>query len=257
MKLETNGIFYSFGPHEVLSNIEISVPKNKITVILGPNGCGKSTLLKGLSRLIKPQKGCVYLEGRDINAISSKEVAKKLSILPQSPTGPEGLSIWDLVCFGRYPHKKPLEKFGIADELIVNTTLEKVGLYDLKGRSLDQLSGGQRQRAFIAMALAQETPLLLLDEPTAFLDMHYQFEILNLLRNLKEKDNKTILLVLHDLNMASLYGDHIILLKDGVVFKSGGPDEVLTKENLFEVFGIKALPVLSEEGLQFVFSSTT
>jgi iron complex transport system ATP-binding protein len=131
-----------------------------------------------------------------------------------------------------------------------------VGLFEIRHRNLDQLSGGQKQRAWIAMALAQETSLLMLDEPTAFLDMHYQFEILNLLRVLKERDNKTILMVLHDLNMASLYGDFIVLLKNGEVFKAGSRDEVLTRENLFEVFGIKALPVESEEGLQFVFSST-
>ncbi len=256
MKLDGKGIFYSFGVNRVLSDINISIPENKITVILGPNGCGKSTLLKGLSRIVRPQMGHICLEGRDINTLPSMEVARKLSILPQSPIAPEGLSIYDLVCFGRYPHKKPLEKFGVHDERIVNKTLEKVGLFELKDRYLDQLSGGQRQRAFIAMALAQETSLLLLDEPTAFLDMHYQFEILNLLKNLKEKENKTILLVLHDLNMASLYGDHIILLKNGKIFESGTRDQVLTQENLMSVFGIKALPVKSEEGLQFVFSST-
>lgn len=256
MKLEGQGISHSFGQCRVLSDIGLSIPENKITVILGPNGCGKSTLLKGLSRIIKLKEGSIFLEGKDINSLPSREVAKKLSILTQSPTGPEGISVWELVSFGRYPHKGSLEKFGKEDERIISDTLKKVGLFEIRHRNLDQLSGGQRQRAWIAMALAQETSMLLLDEPTAFLDMHYQFEILNLLRQLKEQDGKTILMVLHDLNMASLYGDFIVLLKDGVIFKSGTRDEVLTRENLFEVFGIKALPVESEEGLQFVFSST-
>ena len=256
MKLGGKGISHSFGECRVLTDIGLSIPENKITVILGPNGCGKSTLLKGLSRILKLKEGTIFLEGKDINTIHSKEVAKRLAILTQSPISPEGLTVWDLVSFGRYPHKKALEKFGKEDEEIITSNLKKVDLFDLKDRTLDQLSGGQRQRAWIAMALAQETSLILLDEPTAFLDMYYQFEILNLLRELKEKDNKTILLVLHDLNMASLYGDFIVLLKEGSIFKAGSRDEVLTKENLSEVFGIKALPVESEEGLQFVFSST-
>jgi len=256
MKLRGEGISHSFGDCRVLSDVGLSIPENKITVILGPNGCGKSTLLKGLSRIIKPKEGSIFLEGKDINSLPSKEVAKKLAILTQSPVGPEGISIWDLVSFGRYPHKGSLEKFGVLDDRIISDTLKKVGLFEIRNRNLDQLSGGQRQRAWIAMALAQETSLLMLDEPTAFLDMHYQFEILNLLRDLKERDNKTILMVLHDLNMASLYGDFIVLLKDGVIFKAGSRDEVLTGDNLRQVFGIKALPVESEEGLQFVFSST-
>jgi iron complex transport system ATP-binding protein len=199
-----------------------------------------------------PDGGAVFLEGKDINRAPGREIAKKLAILPQNPHSPEGLTVWDLVSFGRHPHKASLERINKKDEDIIKANLEKVDLWNFRDRPLDKLSGGQRQRAWMAMALCQETRYLLLDEPIAFLDLHYQFEILELLKGLKNQ--KSIVLVLHDLNMASLYGDFIVLLKEGVIYASGEPGEILNQENLSEVFGIVAHPVKSQMGTQFIFS---
>jgi iron complex transport system ATP-binding protein len=207
-------------------------------VIVGPNGCGKSTLLRALARLMTPKDGSVVLDGKDIHALPTREVAKRLGLLPQAPISPEGILVADLVARGRSPHQSPFQQWSQADEAAVHDALTATGLLDVAERRVDELSGGQRQRVWIAMALAQHTSLLLLDEPTTFLDLRHQIEVLGLLRKLNRTERRTLVLVLHDLNLACRYADHMIAMRDGKIVAEGAPREVITAGVMAAVFGL-------------------
>ncbi|WP_433325794.1 ABC transporter ATP-binding protein [Spirillospora sp. CA-294931] len=211
-----------------------------ITAIIGPNGCGKSTLLRGLGRLLKPRGGQVVLDGRDIARLPTKEVARRMAVLPQAPQAPEGLTVADLVARGRHPHQAWYRQWSPGDEKVVDAALARTDMLEFADRPLDELSGGQRQRVWISMALAQDTPLLLLDEPTTYLDLAHQVEVLELVRRLHEEDGRTIVMVLHDLNLAARYAGQLVAMRDGAVVARGGPEEVLTEERLDAVFGLAA-----------------
>ncbi|WP_036555730.1 ABC transporter ATP-binding protein [Nocardiopsis sp. CNT312] len=221
-------------------DLTVDIPDGEFTVILGPNACGKSTLLRSLARLLKPGTGTVYLDGKDIHALRAKEVATRLGLLPQSATAPAGISVFDLVRRGRYPHQSILSRWSETDERSVALALAQTGMTDLADRSIDELSGGQRQRAWVAMALAQESPVLLLDEPTTFLDVSHQISLLDLFADLNGTGRRTIVAVLHDINHAARYAGHLIVMSDGRVVAEGGPEDVLTSELLDEVFDIQA-----------------
>jgi iron complex transport system ATP-binding protein len=227
----------------IISELNVVVPQGQITALVGPNGCGKSTLLRGLSRLLKPKQGTVYLDGKAIHQMPTKQLATRIGVLPQSPTAPEGLTVHELVAQGRYPHQRWFQQWTEEDERIVAEALQITNMSDLSDRPLDTLSGGQRQRAWIAMALAQETEILLLDEPTTFLDLAYQIEVLDLLRELNE-EGRTIVMVLHDLNQACRYADYLVAMRDGAIIAEGLPKAVMTEAMVKEVFGLESRIVL-------------
>lgn len=220
----------------ILRELTLTLPEGKLSVLIGSNGCGKSTLLKTLARLLAPWSGEVLLDGADIHHQPTQTVAKTLSLLPQQPIAPEGLSVRQLVALGRHPHQSWLSQWSEHDEARVADALARTDLRALADRPVDSLSGGQRQRAWIAMALAQDTPLMLLDEPTSFLDLTHQLEVLDLLKALNREAGKTIVLVLHDLNLACRYADHVVALKNGRIHAQGTPDEVVTETNVRTVF---------------------
>ena len=238
VSLKGKNLEFSFGQKPILKELNVDVPETKISVILGPNGSGKSTLLKTLARLYRPNKGSIFLNGKDINLSSSREVAKNLSLMTQSPLSPEGITVRDLIFFGRHPHQGAFSRKGQKDIDAVEKALTLTKLKDLEFRLLHELSGGQRQRAWLAMAISQETGMLLLDEPTTYLDLHYQFEILDLLKELNKNKRTTIVMVLHDLNLASLYGDHLFIMNEGRLHSEGSPEECLTKQLLEDVFKV-------------------
>lgn len=239
-KLRTERLTLAYDEAEVIKDLSAEIPAGRITSVVGPNGCGKSTLLRSLARLMKPKGGAVYLDGDAISNLPTREVAKRLGILPQAPEAPEGLTVRELAAQGRYPHQSWFQQWSKGDEAAVEKALETTGVLELADRPLDTLSGGQRQRAWISMALAQETETLLLDEPTTFLDMAHQLEVLQLLKRLNDEEGRTVLMVLHDLNNASRYSDHMIALANGDVFAAGPPEEVMTSELLREVFHVEA-----------------
>jgi iron complex transport system ATP-binding protein len=222
----------------VSQDLGVSIPDNSFTVIVGPNACGKSTLLRALSRMLKPSTGAVHLDGRLIGSYPSKEVARRLGLLPQSSIAPDGITVADLVARGRYPHQKFLKQWSRADERKINEAMDATGVTDLAGRMVDELSGGQRQRVWLAMVLAQETPLLLLDEPTTFLDIAHQMDVLDLCAELHHERSYTLVAVLHDLNHACRYATHLIAMKDGQVVAEGDPSEIVTEELVERVFGL-------------------
>lgn len=224
----------------ISKDLSVQIPDGRITVIVGANACGKSTLLRGLARLLKPRAGAVLLDGHDIHRLPTKQVATRLGILPQQPIAPEGITVSDLVARGRNPYQRFFRQWSDADEDAVDRALHATRTADLADRSVDELSGGQRQRVWIALALAQDTPVMLLDEPTTFLDLAHQVEVLDLLAELNECDGRTIVLVLHDLNLACRYADHLIAMKDGRIVAEGTPDTVITGEVVADVFGLHA-----------------
>ena len=224
----------------IVKGLDMCIPKGKITTIIGPNGCGKSTLLKAVGRILKPKDGIVYLNGEDIHNLTTKEIAQKMAILPQSPQAPSGLTVGELVAYGRFPHQKGFGKLKEEDKEIIQWALEVTKILEFETTIVDNLSGGQRQRVWIAMALAQGTDLILLDEPTTYLDLSYQLEVLELLYNLNKKQNKTIVMVLHDLNLASRFADHMVAIRCGEIISHGDPEKVMTPEILKEVFNIDA-----------------
>ncbi|HBT71524.1 MAG TPA: ABC transporter ATP-binding protein [Lysinibacillus sp.] len=236
--LSAEHLSLSYGSTQILDDINLVIPEGKISVIIGSNGCGKSTILRSLARLLTPQEGIVYLDGKAIHQQSSKEIAKKLAILPQGPEAPEDITVKDLCYYGRHPHKGLLSRQTLEDDAIVNRALMATKMTDFVDRTLDELSGGQRQRAWISMALAQDTDLLLLDEPTTYLDLAHQIEILELLRNLNVTHGRTIVMVLHDLNQAAQYADHLISIVKGKIFQEGPPEKVFTKSMIREAFGL-------------------
>lgn len=225
------------GRSVVVNEINLRIEAQAITALVGPNGCGKSTLLRGISRLLKPMAGRAYLDGEAIHTMPSKELARRLGILPQGPSAPEGLTVHELAAQGRYPHQSWLRQWSREDERVVLDALETTNLTAFADRTVDTLSGGQRQRAWIAMALAQETEVLLLDEPTTYLDMAYQVDVLDLLSRLHE-EGRTIVIVLHDLNQAARYADTIVAMRDGAIVTKGTPKDVVTSENVFDVFSL-------------------
>lgn len=237
----------AYGDQTIIKQLNLEIPIGKITTIIGPNGCGKSTFLKTIGRIMKAKHGAVYLDAKDIHELSSKEFARQLAILPQSPIAPEGLTAQELVSYGRYAHQKGFGKESAKDKEIVKWALEVTNLSELSHRSVDNMSGGQRQRVWIAMALAQETEMILLDEPTTYLDVAYQLEVLELLEDLNRIYGCTIVMVLHDINLASRYADYLIALKQGKVIVEGTPREVITKEMLKEVYQIESDIVLEEQ----------
>lgn len=237
--LETKSISLSYGEKIIIDQLDLQIPKGEITVFVGGNGCGKSTLLRSMARLLKPTGGSVFLDGQAIVKYPTKEVAKKLAILPQGPAAPEGLTVLQLVKQGRYPHQTWLKQWSKEDERIIDNALEATAMTEFKDRPVDDLSGGQRQRAWIAMTLAQDTDIILLDEPTTYLDMTHQVEILDLLFELNEKENRTIVMVLHDLNLACRYAHNIVAIKDQKIHSQGKPETVISCKMVREVFGME------------------
>jgi iron complex transport system ATP-binding protein len=238
--LRAENLSLAYDGNEVIRELSATIPPGQITALIGPNGSGKSTLLKGLARLMKPKGGAVYLDGQAIHRLPTREVARRLAILPQRAETPDGLTVRELVAFGRFPHQGFLGIVATEDEAKIDHALEITGMSGLAHEPLGELSGGQRQLAWIAMALAQDTPLLLLDEPTTFLDMAHQLEVLEVLQRLHRRQQRTIVMVLHDVNQAARYAHHMIALVDGGVVCRGTPHEVLTPAWLSRVFGIEA-----------------
>jgi iron complex transport system ATP-binding protein len=239
LELVAQDLSLAYRGNTIIQDLSLTIPAEKITVLVGSNGCGKSTLLKGLARLLKPTSGGVYLDGKSILASSTKSVARQLGLLPQSPISPEGLTVKDLVSQGRYPYQDWRQQWSIQDRQIVREALEMTDLVALSDRPLDTLSGGQRQRAWIAMSLAQNTKILLLDEPTTFLDLAHQMEVLDLLYRLNQQQGRTIVMVLHDLDRACRYADYLVAIKAGSVFAAGTPAEIVTAELVEAVFNLK------------------
>lgn len=235
---EGKNIVTGYDKKIIIDGVDITIPSNKISVIIGSNGCGKSTLLKTLARLIKPISGDIVIDGKKVTSMPSKQLAKVLGLLPQSPVVPEGITVWDLVSRGRFPYQTMLKSMSKEDFEAVEEALEIMGITDLANRCVDELSGGQRQRVWIAMALAQQTDILLLDEPTTYLDLAHQLEVLEVLDELNKKYNTTIVMVIHELNNAARFADHMIGVKKGKICCKGTAEEVMTKENLRELFNI-------------------
>ncbi|BBG02940.1 MULTISPECIES: ABC transporter ATP-binding protein [Pseudonocardia] len=240
VRLRAEGVELGYGDRTIVENLDLDVLPGRVTTVIGPNGCGKSTVLRALGRLLPTRSGQVLLDGRRIDRTPTKEVARVLGVLPQSPLAPEGLTVGDLVARGRHPHQAWYRQWSGDDERAVADSLAWTGLSDLADRPVDELSGGQRQRAWISMALAQETDLLLLDEPTTFLDLAHQVDVLELVRRLQSEAGRTVVMVLHDLNLAARYADRLIAMKDGRIVATGTPAEVITEELLAEVFGLRA-----------------
>ncbi|NJK28649.1 MAG: ABC transporter ATP-binding protein [Acaryochloridaceae cyanobacterium CSU_3_4] len=235
--LTTQNLTLAYDKTSIVRDLTLAIPPGQITALVGANGCGKSTLLRGLARLLKPSKGVVYLDGKSITQRSTKAVAQQLGLLPQGPAVPEGLTVKDLVAQGRYPYQNWMQQWSSQDERYVRQALETTDLVDLGDRPLDTLSGGQRQRAWIAMTLAQNTQILLLDEPTTFLDLAHQIEVLDLLHTLNQQQGRTIVMVLHDLNHACRYADYLVAVKAGRLFAAGKPQEIMTEVFVQDVFG--------------------
>ncbi len=236
--LRARSISLSYGGRLIVPDLDIVVPAHEITVIVGANACGKSTLLRGLGRLLKPLTGAVLLDGADIHSLPTREVARRLGLLPQTPTAPDGITVADLVGRGRFPHQRWYRQWSPEDAEAVARALAVTRTTDLADRAVDELSGGQRQRVWIAMTLAQGTPLLLLDEPTTYLDLAHQVEVLDLLADLNETEGRTVVIVLHDLNLACRYAHHLVAMADGRIVAEGPPSEVVTAELVEAVFGL-------------------
>lgn len=234
--LQTNDLTLGYGNTIIIDELDLKIPTGEITIFVGANGCGKSTLLRSLARLLRPKSGQVLLEGDVVDKLSTKEVAKRLAILPQGPIAPEGLTVLQLVKQGRYPHQSWLKQWSREDEKVVNQVLEATKIKELADRNVNSLSGGQRQRAWIAMSLAQNTDIILLDEPTTYLDLAHQIEILDLLFELNEREKRTVVMVLHDLNLACRYAHNIVAIRDKKIYAQGKPEDIVTSEMIRNVF---------------------
>lgn len=238
--LNASRISAGYGNEEILHSLDLAVPPGRITVIVGANACGKSTLLRTISRLLSPTEGKVLLDGKSIHKTPPRELARTLGLLPQSPIAPEGITVADLVSRGRHPHQTLFSRWTKRDDEAVAAALDATQTAELAERPVDELSGGQRQRVWIAMALAQQTDILLLDEPTTFLDISHQVEVLDLLTDLNRERGTTVVMVLHDLNLAARYADYLVAMLDGKVAVTGAPDEVLTQNTVRHVFGLES-----------------
>lgn len=241
-RLRVEAATIGYDKRVISEGLTLSIPDESFTVIVGPNACGKSTLLRGLSRLLKPTTGGVVLDGVDIHSLKAKEVARRIGLLPQSSIAPDGITVADLVARGRYPYQKLIRQWTEADEQAVSTAMAATSVTALSGRVVDELSGGQRQRVWVAMALAQETGILLLDEPTTFLDITHQIELMELFTDLNH-NGRTLVAVLHDLNQAARYATHLIAMRNGDIVDQGAPHEIVTVELVEEVFGLRCLVV--------------
>ncbi|WP_330231322.1 ABC transporter ATP-binding protein [Nocardia sp. NBC_00508] len=239
-RLGADGVTLGYGERVIVNGLSLDIAPGVITTVIGPNGCGKSTLLRSLGRLLRPREGRVLLDGKAISTMRTKDVARIIGMLPQSPVAPEGLTVADLVARGRHPHQSWFRQWSAADEAEVTTALEHTGIADLADRALDELSGGQRQRAWISMALAQGTDILLLDEPTTYLDLAHSIEVLDLVDRLHADLGRTVVMVLHDLNLAIRYSDQLVVMHAGRVVATGAPAEVMSVELLREVFALDA-----------------
>jgi iron complex transport system ATP-binding protein len=245
-RLHAKDLTLSYDQRVVTDGLGVSIPDGSFTVIVGPNACGKSTLLKALARLLTPKAGTVFLDGEPISGYRNKQVAHRLGMLPQTPIAPNGIAVGDLVARGRYPHQSLLQQWSREDEAIVAEALLLTGTLDLSGRHVAELSGGQRQRVWLAMVLAQQTPILLLDEPTTFLDIAHQVEVLDLCADLHEA-GRTLVAVLHDLNLACRYADHLIAMRAGTIVAQGTPSDVVTAELVRQVFGLDCRVIADPE----------
>lgn len=240
-RLRADGLRLAYDDRIVVEDLDLEIPAGRVTVIVGANACGKSTLLRALARLLTPKAGAVHLDGRSVHSMPTRALAQRLGILPQSPVAPEGLTVIDLVGRGRSPHQTWWRQWSSADEQAVHEALRSTAMTDLAHRAVDELSGGQRQRAWIAMAVAQGTPVMLLDEPTTYLDLAHQIDVLDLITDLNRHQGRTVVMVLHDLNQACRYADHIVAMKAGRIVAEGAPAEVVTAETVEEVFGLRCV----------------
>jgi iron complex transport system ATP-binding protein len=242
-RLTAQDLTLAYEDRTVVEGLDLRIPDGQVTVIVGPNACGKSTLLRALGRLLKPRRGVVLLDGAELARVPRKQIARTVGVLPQSPTPPDGITVADLVARGRQPHQTWWRQWSEDDERATAEALERTATADLAERPVEELSGGQRQRAWIAMALAQDTDLLLLDEPTTFLDIAHQVEVLDLIRQLNHERGRTVVAVLHDLNQAARYADHLVAMKAGRIIAQGPPRDVVTAELVQEVFGLTSVVV--------------
>ena len=240
MTLEARGLTLTYDKHTVVDGLDLALPAGRITAIVGANGCGKSTLLRGLSRVLRPHAGAVLLDGADLRSMHPKQVARRVALLPQQPVAPSGMTVVELVGLGRHPHQTAFRPRTRDDDRIVAEALEATATLDLADRLVEELSGGQRQRVWIAMVLAQQTDVLLLDEPTSFLDLAHAVDVLDLVTDLNRERGTTVAMVLHDLNLAARYADELIAVKEGTVVAQGSPTEVITAERVRGVFGLTA-----------------
>ncbi|GAA3628110.1 ABC transporter ATP-binding protein [Kineosporia mesophila] len=245
-RLSAQGLTLAYDQRIVADNLGIAIPDGAFTVIVGPNACGKSTLLRALARLLRPKQGAVHLDGALISSYSTKEVARRLGLLAQTATAPSGISVADLIARGRHPHQRLLRQWSREDERVVDEAMDRTGVTDLADRLVDELSGGQRQRVWLATVLAQATPILLLDEPTTFLDIAHQVEVLDLCAKLPA-DGQTLVAVLHDLNQASRYADHLVAMRGGRIIAQGVPSEIVTSELVEDVFGLACRVITDPE----------
>lgn len=239
-RLEALGLRAGYGEVSILEDVELVVPDGQVTILIGPNGCGKSTLLKTMARILAPSRGHVLLDGKDIHTLNTRAVAAKLGLLPQGPIAPEGLSVRELVAQGRYPHQSLLRQWSLADEEAVRDAMQTADINDFADRAVDTLSGGQRQRCWVAMVLAQQTDLILLDEPTTFLDLKVQVDLMELVTGLAHERGRTLVIVLHELSLAAAYADYLVMMKDGRIVSAGRPDDIFTAERIKRVFDLDA-----------------
>lgn len=242
-RLQGQNLQLGYGSQVIIQGLDIAIPDGQFTVIVGPNGCGKSTLLRSLCRLLSPQNGTITLDGQDIHRLPTRQLARQLGLLPQSAEAPAGIRVADLVARGRYPHQRLWQQWCPEDQDAIEAAMTATGVIDLAHTNVDMLSGGQKQRVWIAMALAQATPILLLDEPTTYLDIAHQIELLDLFRQLNRTHQRTLIAVLHDLNQACRYADHLIAVAEGQIVAEGLPVEVITPELVADVFGLECVIV--------------
>ncbi|MEU5051324.1 ABC transporter ATP-binding protein [Streptomyces sp. NPDC021096] len=242
-RLTARDLTLSYEDRTVVDGLDLDIPDGEVTVVVGPNACGKSTLLRALGRLLKPARGTVLLDGEELARIPTRRIAQSLGLLPQTPVAPEAITVADLVARGRQPHQRWWQQWSEADERAVADAMARTDVSALADRPVDELSGGQRQRVWIAMALAQETDLLLLDEPTTYLDISHQVEVLDLVRQLNHERGRTVVAVLHDLNQAARYADHLVAMKAGRIVARGRPADVVTADLVREVFGLDSVVV--------------